>query len=27
LIGVVAPPIVQTLVDGANLTFDAANIM
>ncbi|KAH9038716.1 hypothetical protein EDB85DRAFT_2072661 [Lactarius pseudohatsudake] len=26
LIGAVAPPIVQTLVDGANLTFSAANI-
>ncbi|EIW52711.1 uncharacterized protein TRAVEDRAFT_134842 [Trametes versicolor FP-101664 SS1] len=26
LIGVVAPPIVQSLVDQANLTFDAANI-
>ncbi|KZV76329.1 hypothetical protein PENSPDRAFT_747787 [Peniophora sp. CONT] len=26
LIGAVAPPIVQTLVDGANLTFNAANI-
>ncbi|KAH8979124.1 hypothetical protein EDB92DRAFT_1821158 [Lactarius akahatsu] len=26
LIGAVAPPVVQTLVDGANLTFSAANI-
>ncbi|KAI0256058.1 hypothetical protein BJV78DRAFT_435519 [Lactifluus subvellereus] len=26
LIGVVAPPVVQTLMDGANLTFNAANI-